>query len=150
MKALIICPIFAAVFTAMRLYTRIVLMRKYFWEDASIGAALVGNPSTLATSAVAEWAKRMLTWAGLHRAHVHLQRVGYAISTCLLPGSPAESPHMRDCRKTAADSKCSAVVYGSGRHFETVDADEYVEFMKVCTKCLETHPPLPHVSSHYP
>jgi hypothetical protein len=39
--AAIVCAFFAALFTALRVYTRVALIRKYFWEDLSIVVALV-------------------------------------------------------------------------------------------------------------
>lgn len=39
--ALILCPAFAAIFTALRVYTRLVLIKVRFWDDLAIVAALV-------------------------------------------------------------------------------------------------------------
>jgi hypothetical protein len=39
--AAIVCPILPAIFTALRIYTRLVLIKKRFWEDFSIVVALV-------------------------------------------------------------------------------------------------------------
>lgn len=39
--AIIVCPTIAAVLTALRFYTRLALLKKCFWEDLSIGVALV-------------------------------------------------------------------------------------------------------------
>jgi hypothetical protein len=38
---LIICPIFAFVLVALRVYTRLVILRKHFWEDLVMVLALV-------------------------------------------------------------------------------------------------------------
>jgi hypothetical protein len=38
---LIICPIFAFVLVALRIYTRLVILRKHFWEDLVMVLALV-------------------------------------------------------------------------------------------------------------
>ena len=40
--ATIVGPVLAIIFVAMRIYTRVVLVRKHFLEDYSIVAALVG------------------------------------------------------------------------------------------------------------
>jgi hypothetical protein len=37
----IVSPILPTILTALRIYTRLVLIKKRFWEDASIVAALV-------------------------------------------------------------------------------------------------------------
>jgi hypothetical protein len=37
----IVCPIFPVILTALRIYTRLVLIKKHFWEDLSIVLALV-------------------------------------------------------------------------------------------------------------
>ncbi|KAK4150341.1 hypothetical protein C8A00DRAFT_18110 [Chaetomidium leptoderma] len=39
--AAIVCPIFAVIFTALRIYTRLALIKKHFWEDFSIVVALL-------------------------------------------------------------------------------------------------------------
>ncbi|KAK1753668.1 hypothetical protein QBC47DRAFT_386892 [Echria macrotheca] len=72
----IVCPIFAGIFTALRLYTRLVLTKKYFWEDLAIGTALV-------------------------------------------------------CSIVMSVLNYLAVVYGSGRHVETISAADMVDFVKV-------------------
>lgn len=73
---LIVCPIFAGVLVALRLYTRLTIIRKRFWEDASIAIALT-----------------------------------FSIVMSLF--------------------NQLAVMYGSGRHFETISPPEFVEFLKV-------------------
>ena len=40
--AVIICPIFAAVFAALRVYTRLFLIKVRFWEDLTVVFAWVG------------------------------------------------------------------------------------------------------------
>jgi len=42
--ALIVAPIFATVFTVLRIYTRLLLVKKRFWEDFTIVVALVWYP----------------------------------------------------------------------------------------------------------
>jgi len=74
--ALIICPIFASLLVALRIYTRLFIIRKRFWEDLSMVVALVFS-------------------------------IVMSVFNQL------------------------AVVYGSGRHFETITPPEYVEFLKV-------------------
>ena len=42
--AIVICPTISALLVGMRIYTRVVLTRKYFLEDYSIAAASVRRP----------------------------------------------------------------------------------------------------------
>ncbi|GAB1315510.1 Rhodopsin domain-containing protein [Madurella fahalii] len=74
--AVIVCPIFAAILTALRIYTRLVLIKQHFWEDFIIVVAMV-------------------------------------------------------CSVIMSVSNQLAVLYGSGRHFETITRTEFVEFLKV-------------------
>ena len=39
--AVILCPIFAVVFTALRVYTRLFLIKVRFWEDLTVVVAWV-------------------------------------------------------------------------------------------------------------
>ena len=54
MAALITGPAVATLFVAMRIYTRVFLVHKHFWEDYSIVAALVRTAS-LSPSRPATW-----------------------------------------------------------------------------------------------
>ncbi|KAK4449551.1 hypothetical protein QBC34DRAFT_494356 [Podospora aff. communis PSN243] len=73
---LIVCPIFAGILVALRMYTRLVIIKKHFWEDLSMAIAMI--------------------FSIIMSVFNHY-----------------------------------AVVYGSGRHVETITASEWVEFLKV-------------------
>lgn len=44
---LIVCPIFASVLVGLRIYTRLVILRKHFWEDLVMVLALVWDSAIL-------------------------------------------------------------------------------------------------------
>jgi len=38
---LLVCPIFTGILVALRMYTRLVVIKKHFWEDLSMAIAMV-------------------------------------------------------------------------------------------------------------
>ncbi|KAK0616873.1 hypothetical protein B0T14DRAFT_523959 [Immersiella caudata] len=73
---LLVCPILAGILVALRMYTRLVIIKKHFWEDLSMVIAMI-----------------------------------FSIIMSVL-------------------NYYYAVVYGSGRHIETITPSEWVEFLK--------------------
>lgn len=81
----IVCPILPAILTALRIYTRLVLIRKRFWEDLSIVIALVRDSFPTRASCTGcyfsglevESAQQKLTdVSGVRRAPVSYQLLG--------------------------------------------------------------------------
>jgi len=91
--AVAVCTSLAAFFTVLRLYTRLVLLRKFFWEDLSIASALVRRPEPRSGLPRHRGArtKRMLTGdvrdvrTALHGAHGRVQPSGYVVLHPTLP-----------------------------------------------------------------